>query len=140
MDKVEILDEIIGNARGMSLRAMYKTLNDYRELAREFGLDDVEQNKGIVKWKKIIRAKLKKDEIERECRRVVRNFGDSYVMLIRLGEFDSLSDADDYFVWNEYRHYIPSPYDCTGQAFTNWYKVFERNGEYWAYHSVSFDV
>lgn len=140
MDKVEILDEIIGSARGMSLRAMYKTLNDYRELAKEFGLDDVEQNKGVVRWKKRIRAKIEKDKIERECRRVVRDFGDSYIMLIRLGEFASLADADDYFMWFEYMECAPSQYDCTGQKFTAWYHIFKRHGIYYAYHHISMDV
>ena len=38
------------------------------------------------------------------------------------------------------RHYYPSAYDCTGQAFTSWYKVFARGGRFWAYHRVSVDV
>lgn len=142
MDKVEILNEILGVARGMSLRTMYETLNTYRELAKEFGLDDAEQSKGVVHWKKLIRAKLKKDEIEREreCRKVVRNLGDSYITLIRLGEFDSLADADDYFMWNEYIQYEWREYSPTGQLFTDWYHVFKRHGIYYAYHCVSIDV
>ena len=39
-----------------------------------------------------------------------------------------------------YRPYYPSAYDCTGQAFTSWYKVFVRGGRFWAYHHVSVDV
>lgn len=140
MDKVEMLNEILGWARGMSLRTMYETLNDYRELAKEVGLDDAEQSKWVVRWKKRIRAKLKKNEIERECRKVVRNFGDSCVTLIRLGEFDSLADADDYFMWHEYMECAPSQYDCTGQHFTNWYHIFKRHGIYYAYHCISIDV
>ena len=140
MDKVEILNEILGVARGMSLRTMYETLNTYMELAIEFGLDDAEQSKGVVRWKKRIRAKVKKDKIERECRKVVCNFGDSCVTLIRLGEFDSLADADDYFMWHEYLEYVPMDYDCTGQHFTNWYHIFKRHGIYYAYHCVSIDV
>lgn len=33
-----------------------------------------------------------------------------------------------------------SPYDCTGQEFTNRYKLFRRRGHWFAYHSVSRDV
>lgn len=32
-----------------------------------------------------------------------------------------------------------SPYDCTGQAFTSWYKVFKRRGIWYAYHCISYD-
>lgn len=42
--------------------------------------------------------------------------------------------------FQRYRHYYPSAYDCTGQAFTSWYKVFVRGGRFWAYHRVSVDV
>lgn len=33
-----------------------------------------------------------------------------------------------------------SPYDCTGQEFTNWFYLFRRRGHWFAYHSVSRDV
>lgn len=74
---------------------------------------------------------------------LVRDDGiDGYVIrqpLLRA--LQSLEEADEYFRENEYIHYQYGPYDCTGQAFTRWYKVYRANdGRYWAYHSVGFDV
>lgn len=136
----DFLDDWVERNRGFSLRRMYETLQGYRELAGQFGIDDVEADKRIVKWKKRIRTKIKKDREEWEERKCVRNLGDTCVYLIRLGEFKNLFEADDYFMWNEYHEYIPSAYDCTGQLFTNWYYIFKRHGIYYAYHSVSLDV
>mgnify|MGYP000367666834 CR=1 FL=1 len=31
-------------------------------------------------------------------------------------------------------------YDCTGQEFTSWYRLFQRRGHWYAYHMVSRDV
>ena len=48
--------------------------------------------------------------------------------------------AREWFEYNEYMHIRPSMYDCTGQLFTSWYKIIERNGRFYAYHCVSLDV
>ena len=53
---------------------------------------------------------------------------------------ETMDEAVSYFEDYEYRHYYPYAYDCTGQAFTSWYKVFARGGRFWAYHRVSVDV
>lgn len=50
------------------------------------------------------------------------------------------SDAADWFRDNCYLEAYNSPYDCTGQEFTNRYKLFRRRGHWFAYHSVSRDV
>lgn len=81
-------------------------------------------------------------------RRIVKDNGmDGYVELVSIPEvFDTLDDVGDLagaetffkeFLEIQYR---PSMYDCTGQAFTSWYKIFRRGGQFWAYHSVCFDV
>ena len=49
-------------------------------------------------------------------------------------------EATDWFRDNCYLESYPSPYDCTGQMFTNWYKLFRRRGHWFAYHSISRDV
>lgn len=49
-------------------------------------------------------------------------------------------DAADWFRDNCYLEAYNSPYDCTGQEFTNRYKLFRRRGHWFAYHSVSRDV
>lgn len=66
---------------------------------------------------------------------------DGYVELIKFP--DSVKDresAEEFFDAYLYRECRPSMYDCTGDSFTNWRKIFVRRGEYWCYHSVSFDL
>lgn len=75
-------------------------------------------------------------------RRIIRDDGmDGYIALERLpADTRDLDEANRFF--ERFMTYNPRPsaYDCTGQAMTNWFKVFPRNGGFYAYHSVSFDV
>lgn len=50
------------------------------------------------------------------------------------------ANAADWFRDNCYLEAYNSPYDCTGQEFTNRYKLFRRRGHWFAYHSISRDV
>lgn len=49
-------------------------------------------------------------------------------------------DATNWFLNHRYLKSYNSPYDCTGQEFTNWFYLFRRRGHWFAYHSVSRDV
>lgn len=49
-------------------------------------------------------------------------------------------DATNWFRGNCYLEAYNSPYDCTGQEFTNWFYLFRRRGHWFAYHSISRDV
>lgn len=81
-------------------------------------------------------------------RRIVKDYGiDGYIELVSIPDvFDTLTDkdgepgAESFFMTFLYRGSRPSMYDCTGQAFTSWYKIFHRRGQFWAYHRVSIDV
>lgn len=75
-------------------------------------------------------------------RRIIHDDGiDGYISLERLpDDISSLEEAKRFFEDFMELHCTPSMYDCTGQAFTNWFKVFRRNGAFYAYHSVSFDL
>ena len=78
-------------------------------------------------------------------RRIVKDEGfDGYIELVSIPEvidtLDGEDGADEFFKTFLEIHARPSMYDCTGQAFTNWYKLFKRRGQFWAYHSVGFDV
>ena len=81
-------------------------------------------------------------------RRIVHDGGfDGFVELVSIPEvYDTLEDkdgepgAETFFKDFIYREARPSMYDCTGQAFTCWYKLFRRRGQFWAYHCVGFDV
>ena len=75
-------------------------------------------------------------------RRIIKNYGmDGYISLERLpADIRDEAEAKRFFERFMTHEYRPSAYDCTGQAMTNWFKVFPRNGGFYAYHSVSFDV
>lgn len=53
---------------------------------------------------------------------------------------DNAKDAEQWFMEEEYIHYHPTYYDCTGQAFTSWYKIFRKADGFWAYHWICRDV
>lgn len=121
---------------------MFKVKN-YQDLALAYEILNIAyengKNEKAVELKREMRAFTNKPVSDR---RIVRDDGvDGYVVLLPLPEcVETMDEAREYFEECEYIHYRPSAYDCTGQAFTSWYKVFSRNGRFWAYHCVSFDV
>lgn len=76
--------------------------------------------------------------------RIIEERGiDGYIELVQLpNELDKANedDAAEWFRANRYYEFYPTPYDCSGQRFTNWYKLVSRCGHWFAYHSVSLDV
>ena len=76
--------------------------------------------------------------------RIVEEHGiDGYIELVQLpNELDKASKADaaEWFRENRYYEFYPTPYDCSGQKFTSWFKLFRRRGHWFAYHSVCIDV
>ena len=94
----------------------------------------------IIETKRSIRLYTHR-EVDYERRIIKDNGMDGYISLERLpADIRDLEEAQWFFEWFMAYHYRPSAYDCTGQAMTNWFKVFPRNGGFYAYHSVSFDV
>lgn len=78
-------------------------------------------------------------------RRIVKDEGiDGYIELVSIPEvidtLDGEDGANEFFKTFLEIRARPSMYDCTGQAFTSWYKLFKRRGQFYAYHSVCFDV
>ena len=112
---------------------MLSILNQFRKIGRN---DKIEEE--IAQQKREIRAFQKKQEDGR----IIKDFGiDGFIELLELPEFiRSKAEGNEYFEECVAIQAKPSAYDCTGQAFTTWYKVFERRGRFFAYHSVSFDV
>jgi len=74
--------------------------------------------------------------------RIVKDDGiDGFVALLELPKvLDTEEEAQEFFDEFIKIDYRPSMYDCTGQAFTGWYKLFRRNGRFYVYHSVGMDV
>ena len=85
-----------------------------------------------------------KKEIRAYNNRIVEEHGiDGYIELVQLpNELDKANedDAAEWFRENRYYEFCPTAYDCSGQRFTNWYKLHRRCGHWFAYHSVSFDI
>ena len=75
---------------------------------------------------------------------IVKDYYDgSCIQLEQLpDELDSYTEDEvqEWFMWNRYMTATPSQYDCTGQLFTNWFKLTRRRGHWFAYHSISRDV
>lgn len=72
--------------------------------------------------------------------KIVRSDYDSMVVVLPLPQhMETEEQADAYFQAHYYRKAYPSIHDCTGQVFTTWYKIFRRNGKFWAYHATSVD-
>lgn len=68
---------------------------------------------------------------------------DGYIEIERLPDWTNDLSKEDVTAWFEECRTIPapcSPYDCTGAAFTNWFKLARRQGCWYVFHSVSFDV
>ena len=98
------------------------------------GLDDVakEMKEGIRRFQQ---------KPAREDRIVKDNGIDGYIRLSPLPAcIETAEEANEYFMECEYCECIPTPYDCSGQAFTSWYKIFRRGGRFWVYHAICFDV
>lgn len=99
------------------------------------------QRKNLADLKRSLRKYAHRNDSEYSPR-VIKDYGvNGYITVRRMP--DGLKDiemARRFF--GEFLTYqlTPSQYDCTGQRFTQWFKVVERRGSFWAYHSVGFDV
>ena len=97
--------------------------------------DPVKAAQAIKTLKADIRAYHHRAE---NTHRLVKDYGvDGYVELFTMPE---VTDPEAWFDENERLVCKPSPYDCTGQAFTEWHKIFRRNGQLMCYHGVGYDV
>lgn len=115
---------------GMDLRNEYFKLSIFSQIP---GLEDE-----AIEIKRRIREYTNRTS----DRTIVRDYGiDGFVSLIELPEYlKSEEDATEYFEETEYIPSRCSLYDCTGRAFTQWYKIIKRRGRFLAYHSVGIDI
>ena len=105
------------------------------------GVDDpVKFSTALANLKRGLREYVNRDQDY--GRRIVKDNGiNGYIELVRLpDDFASVDEAESFF--ERFMTYRPTPcaYDCTGRAFTAWYKVFKRSGGFWCYHCVGMDV
>lgn len=110
----------------------------YQFLAMLQGLKPTEQrNERIIELKREIRR-----ETKRVYPHIVHDDGmDGYIILEECPDWcKTVEDVDEWFMEYAWMECRPSQYDCTGQAFTSWYKPVKRQGKWFAYHSVCYDV
>lgn len=97
-----------------------------------------DKNKTVIELKRDIRRYLKDGGFKGWKGTLVKDYGiDGYITLYELPD---VSDPVEYFEENERIHYVPRAWDCTGQAFTEWYKIFKRHGKTMVYHRIGYDV
>lgn len=129
-----------------------KVAYGYIRLCEEFKKEHKERaavvDKYIKNVKKDIRSYVSKNRNIQSVgnsfieQRIVKDYGlDGFIELVGFPiiclDYES---AEEFFKEWLYIEPYRSAYDCTGKPFTSWYKIFERNGQFYAYHSVSFDV
>ena len=98
----------------------------------------------IAQLKNKLRYEMAQEEMRRfQGGHCVKDFGDgsAIVLLPIMGtHFDtSLDEATRIFEDNYEMRCANSPYDCTGQMFTVWYKLVKRQGMWYAYHYIGRD-
>ncbi len=105
----------------------------------------LEYNDAIARWRHT--WKLKAREIYREEERTkdpyivnVIDRGDDYIEKL-VGDYDgeTREEVEEWFRDNYYRTYCDRGYDCTGQLFTSWYKIFLVDGKWIIYHCITVD-
>lgn len=124
------------------LHELYDWLQICKEMCELYGYDvnEIAKDK-IIKKKRKIRDIYKQENEKPEIHIVHDNGIDGYIELLQLPEEITIREtADEWFQYNKYMECVPSAFDCTGQRFTSWYKLVERNGRWWAYHCISVDV
>lgn len=125
-------------AKQIGLRSAYDELyfwiNNRESCKNKRKVDEL-----ILKYKRDIRAYHKDTEAKG---RVIRDYEDgSEIVKVELPpDIVSKEDAENFF--NKYMRIEmrPSQYDCTGQLFTSWHRVFMVNGKYICYHCIGIDV
>lgn len=131
------------NIRNMNdLSLSYELLAIWEKSAKE-ATDKAHLEKAlekIMKHKKAIRAFTNRPESNY---RTIKGEYDYKITLERLPEWANSCNEEylrEWFEENRYIEAMPSMYDCTGQAFTSWYKFCKRRGNWYVYHFISFDL
>lgn len=127
-------------ANDLDLRAAYKDLIDWeKEISGTRFFSSIDAI--IKKLKKGIRDYFKREN-QNKARLVKWDpDGDGEIWFEELPEIITTKEAaEEWFMYHRYEEVTPSIYDCTGQLYTAWYKVFKRNGKYVVYHFICRDV
>lgn len=102
-------------------------------------------NPAIIRLKKQLRKQMKDDALmEFKHGKCVKQYDDGNIIILMPmleASFNLSKDEVERLFEDKYEIPIPnSPYDCTGQPFTSWFKVIKRRGLWWVYHAIAYDV
>ena len=135
----------------MMMKVDYEKLNLYTDIAKETTIETAYALLQVAKVKKVapeavIALKRRVRSInkeESESGKIIYDYGnggyDGYIYKAVL-EASNMEEAEEEFEDYHRRTYIERGYDCTGQSFTQWHKIFNINGRFVLYHSIGFDV
>lgn len=100
---------------------------------------DYDNHPYVQSLKRDIRNYYRRNEIDENVKIIKDNGNDAFVELRLLTGVESAEMADTVFKKLYYID-LKDGIGCTGKPFTAWYKIIQRNGKYYAYHAVNFDV
>ena len=123
-----------------TVRVDIATIRFYEEQIASGRYDDdqlAHPKEFLVELKRSVRKYLHRPPI---TTRMVANFGDSCITLDIWDDMESYEAVVDKFMRTQYMEYRWSPFDCTGQLFTHWYKIWEKDGKWLVYHCFGRDV
>lgn len=124
----------------MNIREQFETIHFLSGLVKEYP-----EYAGILAENKHkLRYEIALEEMQRfQNGHCVKDFGDGSAILLLpiMGTYfdTSLDEAIRIFEDNYEMRCANSPYDCTGQMFTVWYKLVKRRGMWYAYHYIGYD-
>lgn len=123
------------------LRVAYETVKLIEESISEKSVKLLPNISNVLReYKKDIRNYYKRQK-EGLNTSLVKDYGiDGYIEKIELPFMFSKDEAKRYVESNIVMEYYPSQYDCTGQCFTSWYRIFKNSkNRYICYHRLSVD-
>ena len=115
----------------------YKALEVYKFLDSNNRLTSIGKM-DCIHIKQAIRSYSQRETTER----LVKSYdADGYIVLVTLPAHIRDEDAATAY-FEEHMRIIayPSLYDCTGRAFTCWYRIVERRDRFYVYHRIAYDV
>lgn len=124
----------------MKIREMWEEVAMLRQLNRVCGEDVF--NKAIDHYMKRIRKAYREEREQADPYRVAVFKDDGYGYYEKLIAEDSgetVEEVEEWFYENYFIPYYNRGYDCTGQLFTAFHRVFRVAGQWVIYHRVNID-
>lgn len=95
----------------------------------------------MLEWVKGKKREIRAHVHKTSDRRMVHQDDYGYTVLISVpAECESVAEAEEWFDEYERIELTPSPWDCSGQAFTGWHHIGVLGGKLVCWHRIDFDV